>query len=74
MPSSLACSGCGWAPPDDDPYPFRCANAGSGDDVDHVIVRTLDASKLSWPTGTESNTFAEQLGQGGEVATWVGAV
>src|SRR5439155_1027919 len=57
MPSSLACSGCGWAPPDDDPYPFRCANAGSGDDVDHVIVRTLDASKLSWPTGTESNTF-----------------
>jgi threonine synthase len=57
MPSSLACSGCGWAPPDDDPYPFRCANAGSGDDIDHVISRTLVTSKLSWPTGQEPNPF-----------------
>jgi threonine synthase len=57
MPSSLACSGCGWAPPDNDPFPFRCANAGSGDDVDHVIVRTLDPSNLSWPTGQEANPF-----------------
>ena len=57
MPSSLACSGCGWAPPQDDPYPFRCANAGSGDDVDHVIVRTLDPSRLTWPNGQETNSF-----------------
>jgi threonine synthase len=57
MPSSLACSGCGWAPPDDDPFPFRCANAGSGDDVDHVIVRTLDPSKVAWPNGQEPNPF-----------------
>jgi threonine dehydratase len=57
MPSSLACSGCGWAPSDDDPFPFRCEHAGSGDDVDHVIVRTLDPSKLSWPTGQEENPF-----------------
>ncbi len=56
-PSSLACSGCGWAPPDDDPYPFRCANAGSGDDVDHVIARILDGSALSWPNGHEPNPF-----------------
>jgi threonine synthase len=57
MASSLSCSGCGWAPPDDDPFPFRCAHAGSGDDVDHVIVRTLDPSLLSWPTGQEANPF-----------------
>jgi threonine synthase len=58
MASSLSCSGCGWAPPDDDPFPFRCANAGSGDDVDHVIVRHLDPFwKFSWPSGQENNPF-----------------
>jgi threonine synthase len=57
MPSSLTCSGCGWAPSDDDPFPFRCENAGSGDDVDHVIARILDGSTLSWPTSQESNPF-----------------
>jgi threonine synthase len=54
--SRLACAGCGWITFADEPYPFRCPNAGS-DDIDHVIVRTLDRSQLSWPEGTERNPF-----------------
>ena len=57
LPSSLACSGCGWTPADDDPYPFQCGNAGSGDDVDHILARSLEPSLLSWPTGQEVNPF-----------------
>jgi threonine synthase len=35
-------------PPADEPYPFRCPNAGRGD-VDHVLTRVLDLGSLSWP-------------------------
>ncbi len=56
-PMRLACSGCGWAPPANEPFPFHCANAGSGDDVDHVIARVLDPGQIAWPSGTESNPF-----------------
>jgi threonine synthase len=55
--SRLSCAGCGWTPPIDDPYPFRCANAGSGDGADHVIARALDPSRVSWPPGDEPNPF-----------------
>jgi threonine synthase len=34
--SGLHCPACGWEPGADDPYPFRCANAGT-DDGDHVL-------------------------------------
>jgi threonine synthase len=44
----LACAGCGWAPEADDPRPFRCARAGT-DDVDHVLVRTLDPARVPAP-------------------------
>ncbi len=44
LPSRLDCFGCGASPRPDDPYPFRCPNAGRGDDVDHVLRRTLGAS------------------------------
>ena len=40
--SALRCRACGWSPGPDDPYPFRCANAGT-DDGDHVLVITLPA-------------------------------
>lgn len=56
MPSSLVCSGCGASPPSADPYPFRCPNAGVGD-VDHVLVRVLEAGRLGWPSGHEENPF-----------------
>ncbi len=48
--SRLVCSGCGAVPRADDPYPFRCPNAGQGD-VDHVISRVLDFTALQWPDG-----------------------
>jgi threonine synthase len=54
--SSLACAGCGWMPGEDDPYPFSCPRSGS-DDTDHVVTRTLDLARLSWPEGDEPNPF-----------------
>lgn len=44
----LACTGCGAAPGDGDPFPFRCPNSGHGD-VDHVIARILDPRAVSFP-------------------------
>jgi threonine synthase len=43
-------------PAGDDPYPFRCANAGL-DDGDHVVARVWDAGQLSWPSGDQANPF-----------------
>jgi threonine synthase len=48
--SRLVCAGCGTSPSPDEPYPFRCPNAGSGD-VDHVLERVLDPSALRFPAG-----------------------
>ena len=47
--SRLVCAGCGAEPARDDPYPFRCPNADSGDDVDHVLRRVLDFDALRFP-------------------------
>jgi threonine synthase len=46
--SSMVCSGCGAVLTVDDPYPFRCPNAGRGGQVDHVVARVLDARGLTW--------------------------
>ena len=48
-PSRLVCAGCGAEPERREPYPFRCPNAGHGDDVDHVLRRELDLSTLAFP-------------------------
>ncbi len=48
--SRLVCRGCGGAPADRDPYPFRCPNTGVGD-VDHVLVRVLDPTQVHFPEG-----------------------
>ncbi len=50
--SRLVCSGCGAEPQLDDPYPFRCPNAGSGDGVDHVLRHRLDASAVPFPSSS----------------------
>ncbi len=50
LPSALVCAGCGASPERDDPYPFRCPRAGSGDDVDHVLRRILNTSAVEFPT------------------------
>jgi threonine synthase len=51
----MVCAGCGAILADDDPYPFRCPNAGPGDDVDHVLARVLDARKTSWANLVEED-------------------
>jgi threonine synthase len=54
--TALSCAGCGFAVPAGD-LVLRCPRALPGDDVDHVIRRTLDPSAVSWPAGGEPNPF-----------------
>jgi len=56
-PSALVCAGCGYQAPPEEPYPFRCPNAVSGDDTDHVMTVVLDWPRLRWPGGDEANPF-----------------
>jgi threonine synthase len=49
----VACAGCGWRAPDDDPFPIRCIAARPGDDTDHVMTRTLRPGAAAWP-GTDA--------------------
>ncbi len=54
----LVCSGCGYAAPAGDPYPFRCPNAAAGDDIDHVLVRRLEPPPPGgFPTESSPNPF-----------------
>ena len=57
--TTLRCAGCGAPVPPvrEAPYPFRCASARSGDDVDHVIERVLDPRGLAFPAGGEPSPF-----------------
>ena len=61
--STIACAGCGTVPAASDAYPFRCRNAGH-DDVDHVLVRSLDLAHVRFPAATcgESNPFLRYRG------------
>lgn len=59
LATALACAGCGAgveATPAI-PAPVRCPMARPGDDVDHVLRRTLDASRVSYPESGEPNPF-----------------
>jgi len=56
-PTALVCAGCGWRLPDGDPAVLRCPAAIAGDDIDHVVTRVLEPSRLSYPTGTEPDPF-----------------
>lgn len=49
MATSLACAGCGRGIPATEPFPFVCPAAGAGDDVDHLIRRSLDPSRIKAP-------------------------
>lgn len=55
----LVCAGCGRVPPpvEAEPYPFRCAAADSGDDVDHVITCRVDASSARIDPAGGENPF-----------------
>ncbi|HKN81177.1 MAG TPA: pyridoxal-phosphate dependent enzyme [Actinomycetota bacterium] len=54
--STIRCSGCGSTAPARDPYPFRCPKWGT-DGGDHVMVRTLDLSRLGLPLDGDPNPF-----------------
>ena len=46
--TTVVCAGCGHVAPPDEPLPFACPNAGA-DDVDHLMVRELDPTHVSFP-------------------------
>lgn len=54
--TSVVCAGCGHVASPQEPFPFRCPGAGA-DDVDHVMVRELDPTHVSFPEGDEPNPF-----------------
>ena len=61
--SRLVCAGCGAECDPLEPYPFRCGNARSGDDVDHVLRRELDLAAVTFPVGDpEPNPFLRYRG------------
>jgi hypothetical protein len=56
-PTAIECAGCGWRLPDGDPIVLRCPAAVADDDIDHVVTRVLEPSRLSFPQGTEPEPF-----------------
>ena len=56
LPAGLACAGCDYVAPAGS-LPLRCPNARPDDDIDHVLRRTLDTSRVAWPGGGEDNPF-----------------
>lgn len=54
--TSVVCAGCGYSASFQEPFPFRCPGAGT-DDIDHVMVRELDPTHVSFPEGGEPNPF-----------------
>ncbi len=75
--SRIVCSGCGAEAAPLEPYPFACPNAGGDGDVDHVMRRRLELSRLEFPAADtgEPNPFvryrtllhAYHLGRAGEL-------
>lgn len=53
----IVCAGCGASAQPGDPYPFRCPNAGRGDDTDHVMTAVLDPAGLGFPAYGAANPF-----------------
>lgn len=54
--TAVVCAGCGTAASPDEPFPFRCPNAGT-DDVDHVMTVRLDPTRVRFPAGDAPNPF-----------------
>jgi threonine synthase len=55
--SRLACTGCGFVVPDDEPYPFRCPQARDGDDIDQVLSRVLNTLSFAFPVDGDPHPF-----------------
>lgn len=52
----LECAACGARPADDEPYPFRCPNAGDG--RDHVLARRVDLARVRFADESCAQPFA----------------
>ncbi len=47
LPTALVCAGCGHRVPGDAPLAFACPAALPGDDVDHILVRTVEPGAVA---------------------------
>jgi threonine synthase len=57
LPTGFLCSGCGYRLPEEEPVRLSCPMRRPNDDVDHVLVRILQPSRLAFPTGADPNPF-----------------
>lgn len=56
-PVSFVCSGCGHQVPLLAPHPFTCPKRTPGDNIDHVLVRTLEHDQVSFPKAPTGNPY-----------------
>jgi len=54
--TTVVCVGCAYLAPADEPLPFACPNGGA-DDVDHLMVRELDPTHVSFPDNDHPNPY-----------------
>ncbi|HLE89207.1 MAG TPA: pyridoxal-phosphate dependent enzyme [Candidatus Limnocylindria bacterium] len=57
LPTGFACSGCGYRLPPEEPVRLACPMARPEQDIDHVLVRVLEPSRLAFPSGADPNPF-----------------
>jgi threonine synthase len=57
LPTGVVCAGCGHRLADEEPIQLRCPRARPGDEIDHLLRRVLDPSRLAFPVGAEPNPF-----------------
>jgi threonine synthase len=57
LPTGFVCHGCGERCAAAEPVPSACLRSLAGDDVDHVLVRTLDPHRVRFPAGDAPNPF-----------------
>ena len=55
--ATLVCAGCGTVAPAGQPFTPRCPARRPGDDIDHVLLRTLDLAPLAPPDDAGPNPF-----------------
>jgi threonine synthase len=54
---TVRCAGCGTDEPADLAFPARCPNAIRGDDIDHVMARRIDLSRVRFAADDDPNPF-----------------
>ena len=57
MPTGFVCSGCGFVAPPERAVPMRCPDARPGDDMDHVLRRTIKTEDVAFPMGAHASPF-----------------